>query len=254
MPSTQTQRKLLIPFFTAGFPNLDSAGELINNFAKLGSDYIEIGLPHSDALADGPVIQNSSGKALDNGMNIELLFEQVSKSKVESKLILFTYFNPILAYGPEKAAKAWKAAGGSAILIPDLPFEEATLMQTICKQEGLKLIFLIAPTSTPERIKSITQISEEFIYLVSLTGVTGVRSSVQNDLSPIIRQIKNVKNIPVVVGFGIGSTESAQKALSQGADGVVVGSAIVKLLAENKTEDANNLLAQIRTSLDLTNS
>jgi tryptophan synthase alpha chain len=247
------KNKLLIPFFTAGHPKLESTNQLILAFAGVGADYIEVGLAHSDALADGPVIQHSSHMALQNGMNIELLFKQVAElkpAKILSKLVLFSYFNPLLAYGLQKALKAWKEAGGSCVLIPDLPLEEADNIRQICKEENLKLIFLVAPTSTPERIKRIVEASEEFIYLVSVTGVTGARESVQNDLTSLIQSIKSINpKIPVVVGFGISNPAQAKKVIQQGADGVVVGSALVKLVENEGIETATKLLSEIKKEI-----
>ncbi|MFN5540163.1 MAG: tryptophan synthase subunit alpha [Candidatus Melainabacteria bacterium] len=245
-------KKLLIPFFTAGFPALDSTTGIIESFDEAGVDYIEIGLAHSDALADGPVIQKASHQALLNGINTSKLFEQISKIKVKnSKLILFSYYNPLLAYGLEKLVRDWKAAGGSAILVPDLPYEESEELLSLCSSVGLKLIFLIAPTSTEERIKKIAEISEEFIYLVSVTGVTGARDKVSENLGTIIQKIKSFNpEIKVVIGFGISGAEQALAATSQGADGVVIGSAIVKLLEQKGgVQEATDLLLEIKKSL-----
>lgn len=242
-------KKLLIPFFTAGHPSLDSTGELIKLFDQNQADYIEIGLAHSDALADGPVIQQSSHQALTNGINYEILCQQVLAVKDQiknSKLVLFSYFNPLLAIGLEKVTKSWKAAGGNAILVPDLPFEESEELLSLCEKADLNLVFLIAPTSTEERIEKIAKISRDFIYLVSVTGVTGVRQGLQNDLSNVISSIKKVNPaLKVVIGFGIASPENAKEAIAQGADGVVVGSAIVKLLNENSDPNFTSLKSLI---------
>lgn len=246
------KKKLLIPFFSAGYPKLDSTIQLINLLDQY-SEYIEVGLPHSDALADGPVIQTASHEALTNGMNIEVLLQQLkeNKPKAQNKLILFSYLNPILRYGLERVCKEWKEIGGKAILVPDLPMEEAEEFQKLCKQNELSLIFLVAPTSTPERIKKITELSTEFIYLVSVTGVTGARKSVEQNLKQIISQIRLTNpNIPVVVGFGIASPEAALAAINQDADGVVIGSALVKLFKEEQFNEADKLMKSIRLALD----
>jgi len=135
------QKKLLIPFFSAGFPELNSTAQIILELHKLGSDYIEIGLPHSDALADGPIIQSASAVALENGLNIDILFEQVSSIREQiqtAKLILFTYYNPLLVYGLAKALQKWKQAGGMGLLVPDLPIEETKEILEICKKENIK--------------------------------------------------------------------------------------------------------------------
>jgi tryptophan synthase alpha chain len=250
--------KLLIPFFTAGFPELDSIESILKDFDSAGADYIEIGLPHSDALADGPVIQESSHLALQNGINIALLFEQITALNgklANAKLVLFSYFNPLLAFGLQRTVAGWKQAGGHALLVPDLPVEESEELLELCNTHGIKLIFLVAPTSTDERIKKIAELSQEFIYLVSVTGVTGVRGNLNTNLSQVISKIKTANTkVPVVVGFGISDAKAAQEAISQGADGVVVGSAIVKLHKQKDFAGANNLVRQIRTSLGFAQS
>ncbi len=234
----------LIPFFTAGFPELGSTKkilEILDNQKNI--DYIEIGLPHSDALADGETIQNSSEKAIQNGMNIKILFEQInSYSAKTSKLILFTYYNPLIAYGLEKSLKEWKKAGGSCILIPDLPVEECNEVLDICKELDIKLIFLITPLSDSKRIEKIVSLSTEFIYLVSTLGVTGLKNKEKQEtydskLKEIIDFIKTLNpNMKIMLGFGIGTTERAKKALSFNVDGIIIGSAFVKLLEDGIEE------------------
>ncbi len=250
----EISKKLLIPFFTAGFPQLSSTKEILENLSSVDADYVEIGLALSDALADGPVIQSSSHIALQNGMNIELLFNQISEIKTKElkpKLILFSYYNPLLSYGLEKSCRLWKEAGGNSILVPDLPIEEADELKRECAKNGLSLIFLVAPTSTEERIKKIAKMSTEFIYLVSVTGVTGVRETNKNDLSITIEQIKKYNpSIPVVIGFGIGDAQSAKQAIAQGADGVVIGSAIIKLLKDNELNEMTRLLLEIKKAIN----
>jgi tryptophan synthase alpha chain len=251
-------KKLFIPFFSAGFPTLDSTNQILKTLEPY-ADYIEIGLPHSDALADGPVIQNASHISLQNGMSIQLLLQQLSNRKSlaqnSAKLILFSYLNPILSFGLEQTCKAWKDIGGSCILVPDLPLEEALELKGICEKRGLSLILLAAPTSTPERIKKIVELSSEFIYLVSVTGVTGVRTQSEigsgKELQPIIQQIKEINPaMPVVIGFGISNSETALAAINQGSDGVVIGSAIVKLAAQNDLKGIENLAASVVTALN----
>lgn len=246
--------KLLIPFFTAGYPQINSTASLVRLFDETGADYIEVGLPHSDALADGPVIQQSSHKALQAGMNLSLLCEQISTLKDslhKAKLVLFSYYNPLLAFGLTKACTVWKEAGGHSLLVPDLPFEESAELLSICQDLRLNLIFLIAPTSTPQRIEKIARISKEFIYLVSVTGVTGIREAVQNDLSSVIQMIRQVNSqVKVVIGFGISSVEQASMAIKQGADGVVLGSVLLKIMNEDKSFEKMKLfMSSLRASL-----
>lgn len=259
--------KLLVPFFTAGFPELNSTENVLKILQDNGADYVEVGLPHSDPLADGDTIQYSSGIAVKNGMNIDILSEQVRKFKEKikekesnkeksAKLILFSYYNPVLAYGLERVVKLWKDVGGSCLLVPDLPVEESGELLKLCKENGLKLIFLVAPTTSDERIDKIVDLSDEFIYLVSVKGVTGVRAEehlasgneVTERIRQIIRKIKNTKpSLKVVLGFGIGNISQAKNALCTGADGVVIGSAIINIL---KSKDYNSELASFIRSFN----
>jgi tryptophan synthase alpha chain len=249
-----SSKKYLVPFFTAGYPELHSTSTIIQSLDNVGSDYIEIGLAHSDALADGPVIQESSHRALSNGMNIEVLFQQVKACPpTKAKLILFSYFNPIVVYGIEKVVKAWSDAGGSCLLVPDLPIEESETLSELCNLNGLSLIHLVAPTSTPERIKNIVQHSTEFIYLVSVTGVTGGKSAINlEEIQQTILTIKKINpNIPVLIGFGIASPEHAKNALSIGADGVIIGSALIRKMKDENLLVVESLLKEIRQTLNV---
>lgn len=257
--------KLLVPFFTAGFPELNSTENILKILQDNGANYIEVGLPHSDPLADGDTIQYSSGIAIKNRMNIDILAEQVRQFKEQNKekseekkakLILFSYYNPVLAYGLERVVKLWKSVGGSCLLVPDLPVEESGELLKLCKENGLKLIFLVAPTTSDERIDKIVDLSDEFIYLVSVKGVTGVRAEehlasgneVTERIRQIIKRIKNAKpSLKVVLGFGIGNVSQAKNALCTGADGVVIGSAIINIL---KSKDYNSELASFIRSFN----
>ncbi|MDX1918750.1 MAG: tryptophan synthase subunit alpha [Candidatus Caenarcaniphilales bacterium] len=244
---------LFIPFFSAGHPKLDSTVAILELLNRSGADYIEVGLPHSDALADGEVIQSSSFQALQNGMQIELLLRQIREfnvsSQIQAKLILFSYFNPILTYGLDKTCQHWKEAGGYALLIPDLPLEESEQIRLLCDKYDLKLIFLIAPTSTSERIQKICDLTDEFIYLVSVAGVTGEHAQFANNLKACLTEIKACGN-KVVIGFGVSSPKQAKELMRMGADGVVVGSAFVKLFTESKFKEAEILAAQIKMAID----
>jgi len=246
-------KKFLIPFFTAGFPDLNSTAKTLDLLSSAKPDYIEVGLGHSDALADGSVIQYSSQKALENGMNIELLCQQISQCQPHtSKLILFSYYNPLIAYGLDKSLADWKEAGGHSVLIPDLPLEESAEIISLCRQRKLKFIFLIAPTSTAERIREITELSEEFVYLVSRTGVTGSSSDTKlsSSLVQTIKQIKSIKQqLPVVLGFGIRDKLSASEAIGLGADGIVIGSALVSAFGRGEYRAGYHLLTEIQEAL-----
>lgn len=254
MDTRTNSSNLLIPFFSAGYPQLNDTQELLGIFDGLGCQYIEVGLPHSDALADGPTIQRSSQQALSNSMNIQTLISQVSSASVsQSKLILFSYFNPVVVYGIERTCQEWKAAGGHSILIPDLPIEESEQVDAICREYNLSLIYLVAPTSTPERVSQIVQASTEFIYLVSVTGITGTSSSgsLDQSLMDTIQNIKSIKpDMKVVIGFGISSGEKAQNAIKLGADGVVIGSAIVQMLEQGiEHQSLSSFIGEIQDAI-----
>jgi len=247
-------KKLLVPFFTAGYPELQSTKKIISLLEEAGSDYIEIGLPHTDAIADGQVIQESSTKAIENGINIQILFEQISQLNsisISSKLVLFSYFNPLLAYGLEKSLADWKSVGGSCLLIPDLPIEESQIVLELAKQYDLRVIFLATLTSTEARLKKTVELNREFTYLVSVTGVTGARETkLSGKLKKIIQAIKiQEPEVPVVIGFGISNFTQVKEAISLGSDGVVIGSALVRLLKEKNFRESFQLIKSLRTAL-----
>jgi tryptophan synthase alpha chain len=239
--------KLLIPFLTAGFPETGSLLELAPLTA--GCDYLEVGLPHSDALADGPTIQDASYRAIRNGMHLELLCEQFSQLGAEVPPgILFSYYHPLLCRGLRNSLRLWSQAGGRGVLVPDLPIEEAQELREVCGELGLKTIFLVAPTSSPERVRRIAEASQEFLYLVSVTGVTGTQNQLRGNLQATISTVREVRpELPVVIGFGIRDRSSARWAMEQGADGVVVGSALLKDIEAGKTPD--KLLAELRLGM-----
>ena len=255
---------LLIPFFSAGYPSAESIGELIGACSEAGADYIELGLPHSDALADGPVIQQSSQQALAQGMNIELLCQRVSDAhrhwasqRSWPRLVLFSYYNPLYTYGLGRALASWRRAGGHSVLVPDLPVEEAQILDRAAREADLKPIYLVAPTTTAERLAQIVELSDEFIYVVSVTGVTGSGQQFSPALSALVSAIKQQKpSLPVVIGFGINSAATAQQAMSTGADGVVVGSAVIKQIeialntGEPYAQQVTEFLADLKQSVN----
>lgn len=230
----------LIPFIVSGFPDLDTTKELLFLFEKYNVAAIELGIPFSDPLADGPVIQAASKQALDNGINLPKIFNMLDeiKGSFKTPLILFSYFNPINIYGIEEFIKKAKSVNVAGIICPDLPIEESEEFQTICKENGIDFILLVAPTSNKERIKLISQKSGGFIYLVSSTGVTGVREGFSTVLSSILTDIKSVTDTPVAVGFGVSKPEHIQSLKELGVDAAIVGSAIVKLIDQYKNDKA----------------
>ena len=227
------KQSALIPFIVAGDPDLGTTEALVLKMAENGADMIELGIPFSDPLADGATIQAASRRALQNGFNLKDLFRLAERVKgVGVPLVFMTYFNPVFRYGLRDFAEGCHGHGVDGVIIPDLPPEEAGPWMREARAFGLETIFLLAPTSPPERIRLISRCSRGFIYYVSVTGVTGAREKLPEDLEPTIRRIKEETKVPVAVGFGISTPEQA-KSISRFADGVIVGSAIVKIIEEN---------------------
>ncbi|MCD7809933.1 MAG: tryptophan synthase subunit alpha [Erysipelotrichaceae bacterium] len=226
-------KKAFIAFLTAGDPIKEKTIEYIFELEKAGASLIEIGIPFSDPIAEGPVIQDANIRALKHHMTTDGVFEIVKavREKSDIPLCLMTYLNPVFHYGYDRFFKNCQEVGVDGIIIPDCPYEESGEVKEVAKNYGVKVISMIAPTSK-ERIKMIAQEAEGFIYLVSSLGVTGVRDEIQTDLSTIIKDIKEVTDVPVAIGFGIHSPEQVQQ-MNQYADGTIVGSAIVKIIGEH---------------------
>jgi len=230
--------KALIPYIMAGDPDLATTKALILALAKAGADIIELGAPFSDPLADGPVIQKAAIRSLAHHTNIAAVLGLVADVRKESKipLILMTYYNLIFHYGEEKFVQDAAAAGLDGLILPDLPPEEAGDLISFAKKAGLDTIFLLAPTSTDERIKLVARTSQGFIYYVSLTGVTGSNLGAGAQAGAIkdaVAKIQAVTDKPVAVGFGISTPDQAAQVASWGADGVIVGSALVKIIEQH---------------------
>lgn len=247
-------RSLLIPYLTAGFPSIEASIEVFKMLAKEGADIIEIGIPFSDPLADGPTIQRASEIALEQGVTTKDVFNLIKRLReiTDVPLVIMTYYNLFYRYGLDRFAEESEAVGLDGVIIPDLPPEEATDWLEAAKGK-LDTIFLIAPTSSSERIRSIADHSEGFIYCVSLTGVTGARSSLPMELSGFIESIRKVTGKPLAVGFGISTPEQA-KEVAAIADAVIIGSAFIKAISEKKdiaeqVENARKLLHQILPAL-----
>ena len=223
-------KKAFIPFVTAGDPNLDMTERLVVEMAAAGADLIELGIPFSDPVAEGVVIQRADERALKAGTTTDKIFDTVAKirQKTDVPLAFMTYINPIFVYGPEKFLSRCKQVGIDALIVPDMPFEEKNELLPFCEKAGVDLISLIAPTSE-ERISMIAREAQGFIYCVSSLGVTGVRSEIKTDISQMIALVKATKDIPCAIGFGISTPEQAAN-MSKIADGVIVGSAIVKIV------------------------
>jgi len=229
------RRKAFIAFITAGDPSLKVTEELVLAFDKAGVDIVELGVPFSDPLADGPTIQASSQRALAKGVTLKKILDVVKRlrQKCDLPIALMTYFNPIFHGGQEKFIAQAKKAGIDGVIIPDLPPEEAGSLIKVAKKAGIATVFFIAPTTTKERIKRIAHASTGFIYYVSLTGVTGARARLPKNVLDQIKLAKRFTKKPVCVGFGI-STKEQVRQMGRAADGVIVGSAIVKAIEENR--------------------
>lgn len=227
------QECALIPFITAGDPDLATTIEALKLLDRSGADIIELGVPYSDPLADGPTIQAAATRALAKGVRLDDVLELVRKVTPELKapLILFTYYNPILYRGIDKFLQQIAQAGVSGLVVPDLPLEEAESLITPAAKYGIEVVMLIAPTSSPERMAAIAQVSQGFIYLVSVTGVTGTRTALATRIPELLQEIRTTTTKPIGVGFGISDPDQAQQVKAWGADAVIVGSAMVKRLA-----------------------
>ena len=227
-------RCALIPFITAGDPDLETTAEALRRLDRSGADLIELGVPYSDPLADGPVIQAAATRALQRGTRLDPVLEMVHEVSptLRSPIILFTYYNPILNRGLDRFLQQVSEAGVKGLVVPDLPLEEAESLLRPAQDYGVELTLLIAPTSPKERIIEIAEQSQGFIYLVSTTGVTGVRAQIQARVKDLLSELRDVTDKPIGVGFGISQPEHARQVTEWGADAVIVGSAFVKRLAE----------------------
>lgn len=224
--------KALVAFYTAGDPDLSASKDIFAVIEKNGADIIEIGVPFSDPLADGPTIQASSHRSLQKGTTLKKIIQLVADIRKTSELpiILMTSFNPVFVYGKKEFVADAVKAGVDGMIIPDLPPEEAEEFLGIA--EGLDLVFLLAPTSTPARIQQVGKVSKGFIYYISLTGTTGTKEALSAGLKNKVNEIKKSVSLPVLVGFGVSGPEQAKQA-AEASDGVIIGSAIVKLIAEH---------------------
>lgn len=233
----ESGRTALVAYITAGDPSIDVTKDIVLKLEESGADLIELGIPFSDPMADGPVIQLASERALKSGTTLHSVLDCLKsiRQRSEIPIILFGYYNPFLSYGLEKFSLDAKEAGADGVLVVDLPPEEASEFKVHADKAGLNLIFLLAPTSTHERVNLIAQNASGFVYLVSVTGVTGVRAQVNTSLDSLCEEIKETTKLPVGVGFGI-STPDHVKSLSKYADAVIVGSAIVRIIEEHGTD------------------
>ena len=238
----KSKKLALMPFIMAGDPNIEKTSEILLKLQENGADLIELGIPYSDPLADGPIIQFSASRALKSGTSSIKVIELLDslKDKLHIPVILFTYFNPILNFGLENFCDLASKAGVAGLIIPDLPLEEASKFSKIISSYFIDLILLVAPTTPFERMKSISNKTKGFTYLVSVTGVTGERNKMENRVENLITKLKEISINPVAVGFGISSPEHVKKVLKWGADGVIIGSAFVKRISNSNEEKVVN--------------
>ena len=244
--------KAFIPFLTGGDPTINKTEEYIYKMVEAGADIIEIGIPFSDPIAEGPVIQEANIRALKNGATPERIFEMVERvrTKTQVPIVFLTYLNPVFNYGYDKFFARCKKAGVDGIIIPDMPFEEKGELAEEAKKNGVDIISLIAPTSA-DRIQMIAKEAQGYVYVVSSLGVTGMRSEIKTDLKSIIDLVKQATDVPAAVGFGINTPEQAAE-ISKISDGVIVGSAIVKIIekyGENAADEVYNYVKEMKDAV-----
>lgn len=244
-------RCALIPFITAGDPDLATTERALKVLDQKGADLIELGVPYSDPLADGPVIQAAATRSLQQGTKLDNVLEMVRRvsPEIQAPIVLFTYYNPILNRGIEKFLQDIAAAGVKGLVVPDLPLEEAEILLEPAKTYGIEIILLVAPTTPRDRIAAIAQHSQGFIYLVSTTGVTGMRTQMESRVKDLLLELRSVTDKPIGVGFGISQPEQARQVVEWGADAVIVGSAFVKRLADEAPEAGLKNIAEFCHSL-----
>ncbi len=242
--------KAFIGFVTAGDPDLETSREIMIKMAQAGCDLIEIGIPFSDPIAEGSVIQEANLRSLSGGTTTDKVFSLAREvsAEVDIPLVFMTYLNVLFKYGYDKFLDNAKKSGISGVIVPDLPFEEKAELQSVAQKYDIDVISLIAPTSE-QRIQMIAKEAQGFVYEVSSLGVTGVRSEIKTDLESITRAVKSATDIPVAIGFGISTPEQAKK-YSAIADGVIVGSAIVKIIAQHGKNAPEEVYKYVKSMKD----
>lgn len=244
--------KALIAYITAGYPDIGATVNIAAVLAKSGCDIIELGIPFSDPLADGATIQKASHHALQRGVTPQACLEAAAeiRKKTVKPLIFMTYFNPVLNYGPEAFCRSCAKAGINGLIVPDLPPEEGTELEAITKNNNLDLIYLLAPTSTEDRINTVAERSRGFIYLVSLIGVTGTRKNLSPELQSFVKRVRQKARQPLCIGFGISTPEHSMLAASY-ADGVIIGSRLIELIEEDSNLNSlKAFISGVRQALD----
>ena len=242
------RRAALIPYITAGYPTPAASRDALRAAERAGADFVEVGVPFSDPLADGPTIQRSTQTALDQGMTVAGVLALVREARLAIPVVIMTYVNPVMAFGVERFVTEAQAAGVSGLLLTDLPAGADPALERRAAGGGLALIRLVAPTTPPGRLAEAVRGATGFIYLISRLGVTGVREQVPGDLEAQVARVKAATTLPVAIGFGIGSAAQAAAA-ARVADGVVVGSALVEALGNGGLDSAETLLRELATAV-----
>ncbi len=246
-------RRAFIPFVTCGDPDIGTTESLIRAMAEAGADLIELGIPFSDPIAEGPVIQGADVRALSGGVTTDDIFDMAERIRedLDIPMLVMTYINPVFVYGPDRFLERCRRAGICALIVPDAPFEQKGDLQPYCTAHGVKLISMIAPTSE-DRIAKIASEAEGFLYVVSSMGVTGVRTSFSGNLEEMVASVRKYTDIPCAVGFGISTPEQARD-ITDFADGAIVGSAIVRIIGEHGRESVplvSEYVKAMRAALD----
>ena len=243
--------KALVAYLTVGYPDLDASLETARHLAAGGADVIELGIPFSDPLADGATIQQASFRALEQGVTVATCLELAARLRreMETPLVFMTYYNPVLSFGVDRFCHEAAASGVDGLIVVDMPPEEGDDVDKAALKEALAPVYLLAPNSTAERIKLVAQKSRGFIYLVSVTGVTGARNQLPSYLEEFVSGVREETKLPLCVGFGMSSPSTAWRA-ARVADGVIVGSRLVQLLGGNEWEELEDLVKELRRTLD----
>ncbi len=242
-------RVALVPYLTGGYPTLEGAQEVGEAYIEAGADVVEIGVPFSDPLADGPTIQDTTTRALRNGADLDYCFGLAGRFSGRVPVVLLVYYNVVFARGVEAFLEAAAEAGVSGLVIPDLPIDEAVEFREMAANSGVAVCPLAAPTTTDERLDRIAEAASGFVYCVSVAGVTGARDALPPGALALLGRVRKRVSVPVALGFGISSAKAAAEAGS-GADGVIIGSKLMRLVAEGGPERAGSFLREVREALD----
>lgn len=242
-------RTALMPYLTSGYPTLDGSREVLETYIESGADVVELGVPFSDPLADGPTIQGTATQALKNGADLNYCLSLAAGYSQKIPVVLLIYYNSVFARGAEDFLDEAAAAGVAGLVIPDLPVDEAGEFRDLAGARGVALCPLVAPTTTDERLKYIGEVATGFVYCVSVAGVTGVREGLPPGALELLRRVRSKVTVPVALGFGIGSAGAALEAAGD-ADGVIIGSKLMQLVGDGGPEAAGEWLSEVRQALD----